>query len=259
MSDPSEREALNADMRVLRDQAFVTLDERYGGAWLARPTPAGRDAWDEFMVRRADTAQRQRQLRNDYLRWLYARTRDGQFTVADHFLSAGQDFLGDPYSQSELSRAGAWLADRGFIAGPGADQRLRARPTVKGEDYVEAGRDVQDPTPENITSFTVMGDHNQIAHNSHHVTQVRANDALTSQAEQFAAVFEQIAPTLAPGDSEAVAQLADDLRSELEGGGRAARFREIGEAASKAFGAGVGGAVGTSLIASLSAWLGALG
>lgn len=114
-ADDDERAALSADVRALRDQGLMSLDERYSGAWVARPTLAGRDAWHEFRTRRDDTVQRQRHLRNDYLRWLCDQTRDGHYAVADRYLEANRTFLGSSFARSELGIAGAWLEKRAFI------------------------------------------------------------------------------------------------------------------------------------------------
>lgn len=260
-ADDDERRAVSADARALSDQGLVTLDERYSGAWIARPTPAGRDAWGEFEARREDTVQRQKHLRNDYLRWLYDRTRDGQYTVADHYLESGT-FLGSSFSLPELSRAGAWLAERGFIEGPGAQGRpdpLRARPTARGVDLVEEDRDVHDQRTENGgTSYTFHGPA-QVAHASQHVIQMQVNSSGAQGAEELAEMLDQLTRTLPADASSQLSDLAAALRDEARGEARNSRFRELGDAVSKAFTGGLGGALGTGLLAHVSTWLASLG
>jgi hypothetical protein len=265
IADPADAEArnsLSADARALGDQGLLTIDERLGGAWLARLTPAGRDAWEEFELRRADKVQRAAQLRNNYLRWLYDNAQSGGYAVSDHFLESGAAYLDDPYSMDELMAAGRWLADREFIEGPGVDQRpdpVHARPTSKGEDYVEKGWDVRrEANAESSVSYNVVGP-TQIAHGSHHFVQVQGKDQGREQALTLAAAIEQMLATVPKERRDEIAALATDLREEAEGGGRVDRFREIGGAATKAFSSGAGGALGATLISAVSTWLGNLG
>lgn len=228
-SDREEREALSADARALRDQELVHLDERFnGGGWLARPTRAGRDAWQDFVARRDNVAQRRARTRNDYLRWLYDNTRDGSYAVADAFLEARQTYLGAAYTQEDLIQAGAWLAARGFIDGPGVDQRpdpLRPRPTVKGEDYIESGKDVHKQTSAvGSTTYSIQGNA-QIAHNSHNAIQVQPKESVREETLALVAALQQMLPAIAPDAQDQFAQLAKALRDEATGAARPSRLR----------------------------------
>lgn len=263
MTDPGdakERQAVTTDARALRDQELISLDERYSGGWAARPNARGRDVWEDFVARRGDIVHRERQIRNDYLRWVYEQTRDVTFANSDEFLQAGPTFLGDPYSMSELMRAGKWLADRGFIDGPGSDQRpdpIRPKLTVTGEDWVEQGRDVNDAAHDGATSYVIHGDA-QIAHQSHNVVQLQTKGAGREGAEHVADMLEQLAGMLDADSASQTRDFAMQLRSEASGAARPARFREIGDAATKAFSTGLGGALGSAVLAQLITWIGTL-
>lgn len=258
--DGQERAAVTA-ARALHDQGWISLDERYSGGWAARPLGLGRDVWADFVVRRGDVAHRQVQIRNDYLRWVYEQTRDVTFADSDQFLRTGPSFLGDPYSMSELMRAGTWLADRGFIDGPGSDQRpdpIRPKPTVEGEDWVERGRDVnEDYTQPAATSYVINGDA-QIAHQSQHVVQFQSKTAGREGAERLADMLEQLAGMLDADSASEVRGFAVQLRDEASDAARPARFREIGDAATKAFSTGLGGALGSAVLSQITTWIGTL-
>ncbi|GAA2941751.1 hypothetical protein GCM10010458_28520 [Microbacterium luteolum] len=258
--DAAERASVTADARALRDQQQVNLDERYSGGWAARPTSDGRDAWAEYVARRSDPVERQRQARNDYLRWIYEHTRDNTLAVADHFLEAGLTFLGDPYAMEDLTRAGKWLADRGLIEGPGADQRpdpLRVGLTVKGEDLVESGRELHSEAPQAASTSYTFHAPAQVAHNSPNVVQMQTNDA-SKGAVEIAAMLDQLTAILVPDEARRTGEFAAQLREEASGTARSSRFREIGDAVMKAFGTGLGGALGSAVSTHTNAWLGTL-
>lgn len=264
-ADPSgqeERAALTADARALRDQELVLLDERFTGAWVARPTRAGRDAWTDFVARRGDPARRRAQTRNVYLHWVYAQTRDASHADADAFLKAGKTYLGDPYTEKDLLEAGEWLAARGFIEGPGVDQRpdpVRPRTTAKGEDYVEQSRDVaEQESVAGSVNYNVRGNA-QIAHQSQHVIQVQSSDSVWEDTLALVAALEQMLPAVSPDARDQIARAATQLREEANGEARPSRLRELGDSILTAFGSGAGGALGSALMVSVTTWLSTLG
>ena len=259
--DSEERGGLSADARALADSGLLTLDERFNGAWAARPTRAGRDEWASFVSRRDDAVERARQLRNDYLRWIYTQTRRGGFAVADGFLDSGVTYLGRPYTLDDLMQAGKWLKERDFIHGPGAAQRpdpLRPAPTPKGEDWVEARRDVHEaPHSSGGTSYTFHGPA-QVAHGNQNVTQVQQNDQVRDDARRIATALQQLADTESGESRAELASLAGDLRSEADGSARPKRLKEIGSKALDVLGSGAGGALGGFVSTSLTTFLGTL-
>lgn len=260
-ADDDERAALSADVRALRDQGLMSLDERYSGAWVAHPTRAGHDAWQEFSARRDDTVQRQKHLRNDYLRWLYDQTRGGHYAVADHYLDANRTFLGSPFTRPELGTAGAWLEERGFIEGPGAHGRpdpLRARPTARGVDWIEDGRDVHDQKADSGSTNYTFHAPAQVAHGSQYVVQMQTNSSGAQGAQELAQMLDQLAQGLPADAAGQLSGLAEALRDEAQGDTRTSRFRELGDAVTKAFTGGVGGAIGKGLLDHVNTWIASL-
>lgn len=266
VADPRNTEEcdnLTSDIRALSEQGLLAVDFPRAGGWTAYSTRKGREAWAAFEERRNDRATRQRTLRNVYLRWLYNNTRGGSYTVSDHFLNSDHTFMGSQYRPDELKEAGAWLADHGFIDGPGSAQRpdpIRARPTSKGADYVEEGRDVRDSAKrDSPVNYTVHGNA-QIAHGSQNVVQLQAGAAGVEGAEQIAAMLDELAELLDGEDLQRTRSLAAQLRAEKgDTPEKRGRLRETGESLAKAFAGGMGGALGSGLIAHVALWLGTLG
>lgn len=127
-----------------------------------------------------------------------------------------------------LIQAGARLAARGFIEGPDLDQLLdplRARPTVKGEDYVESGKDVHEQASSlGSTRYSIHGDV-QIAHNNQNVMQVQSSNSVR-QDTRACGVLQQVIPAMAPNSKDQFAQLAAELRVESTCAARPSRLRE---------------------------------
>ena len=260
--DSAERATLSADIRALGDQGLLNVDERFNGAWSARPTQAGRDAWSAFSRRRADGVARRRQLRNDYLGWIYQESSGGGSPTVERFLESGPAYLGDPYVLGEVENAGEWLAERRFIKGPGAWGKtgpILPQHTAKGEDYVENERDVhvEPRAVGSTTSYTVNGPA-QIAHDSHHVNQVQNIDSVRDDARELAAALRQLSALMADDTGADVVLAATGLEEEADGEARPHRLRAIAEGAQRALGSGVGGAVGTLISKQLTDFLGSL-
>ena len=147
---------MREEVDALADLGYVDLDERYNGAWLARPTSSRRHAWAEFNALRNSIRGRRRQMRDGYLLWVYDQHEGGLSPVADAFLESGAFFFGRPFTQEDLERTGEWLLEHGFIKVPKVWQRPDAiRPTItaKGQLYLEEGRSAHD-SPASVGSST---------------------------------------------------------------------------------------------------------
>lgn len=260
--DDVERERISSDARALGDEGLLNIDERLAGMWTARPTGTGRHAWAEFNALRRDLISRARQVRNEYLVWIYKQQDLGRGTSSDEFVESGASFLGDGYSSVEVDKAGAWLKDRGFLKGQGAWQTegpLRPSLTAKGVDYVENGTDVH-VTPGGAApaaSFVFNGPA-QVAHNSQHVQMFQANVDSRETAREIASSLQQLAALMAEQDREVLQQVADELQDEAEGDARPQRFKALGEAALRVLASGAGGALGQFVSDRLTDFLGTL-
>lgn len=260
--DDVERERVSSDVRALGDEGLLSIDERLAGMWTARPTGAGRHAWADFDAIRSDPFARARQLRNDYLVWIYEQEDLGRNTGPDGFVDLGAAFLGGPYSSAEVDKAGAWLKDRGFLKGQAAWQTegpLRPSLTAKGIEYVENGTDVH-VTPgaaAPATSFVFHGPA-QVAHNSQHVQMLQTNADTREAAREIASSLQQLVALMTGDEREALQQVADDLQTEADGDARPQRFKALGEAALRALSAGAGGAIGNFVSDRLTEFLGTL-
>jgi hypothetical protein len=246
-ADSSVNSTVSADASTLEDEGLLNLDHRAGGAWLARPTQDGRDAWAELSRRRSDRAQRARQLRNDYILWIYNNRSNGS-ADSDSFLRSGASYLGAPYLEDEFLQAGAWLRARDFIEGQGAWGRkspLFPSLTVKGEDYVENGRDVHMEPTENggATSYSFHGP-TQFATGSSHFIQNQNIEHVKDAAEELARALHQLSQlSIGPEKAELTAAAAD-LEEEAAGQVRPQKFRAIAEGIQRILVGGAGGALG---------------
>lgn len=78
----TDRRQLREEVDALADLGYVDLDERFNGAWLARPTSSGRQAWAELKALRNSIRDRRGQMRDDYLLWVYNQHEEGLSPVA---------------------------------------------------------------------------------------------------------------------------------------------------------------------------------
>ncbi|WP_123737492.1 MULTISPECIES: hypothetical protein [unclassified Rathayibacter] len=246
-ANSGERSMVSADASTLEDEGLLNLDRRASGAWLARPTQAGRDTWAELSRRRDDRAQRARQLRNDYLRWIYNTRRDGS-ADSSKFLPSGASYLGAPYPEDEFLEAGAWLRARDFIEGEGAWGRkspLFPSLTVKGEDYVEHDRDVHmEPTEKGgATSYAFHGP-TQFATGSSHFTQNQNIGEVKAGAEELARALHQLSQLSSGLQKTELTTAATELEEEAAGQARPQKFRAIAEGIQRILVGGAGGALG---------------
>jgi len=261
-ADQDERQSLSVDVRVLGDQGFVNVDGRFNGMWTARPTGAGRQAWADFEARRGDALARARQLRNDYLIWVYSADDLKGDTSPIGFVDSGASFLGDSFSFAEVDKAGAWLKDRGFLKGQAAWQTegpLRPSPTAKGSDYVEKRIDVhvdsRDATP--ATSFVFHGPA-QVASHSQHVQMIQTNADTREAGREIAESLKQLVAILSGDEREELQHAAEALLTEVDGEARPERLKALGEGALRVLSAGAGGALGSFVSDRLTEFLGTL-
>jgi len=248
-ADPDERQLLSVDVRALGDQGFVTVDDRFSGMWTARPTGTGREARADFEARRGDALARARQLRNEYLKWIYMADDSKGDTSPTGFVNSGASFLGDSFSFAEVDKAGAWLKDRGFLKGQAAWQTegpLRPSPTAKGSDYVEKSIDVhvdaRDAAP--TTSFVFHGSA-QVASHSQHVQMVQTNADTREAGREIAKLLSELVAFLPGDEREELGGAAEALLREVDGEARPARLKALGEGALRVLSAGAGGALGS--------------
>lgn len=257
------RESVHAHARALASRELISLDERFSGAWLARPTPNGRRTWEAFAARRTDRAARRRQLRNDYLRWVFDQIEDHGKASADDFLNSGANYLGAPYSAADLESSGAWLAERGLIGGATIDQRRDpVLPTIstRGRAAVEDGEDVNSLRQENGSRVhnTFNGPTN-VAQQSTNVTQtINVEKAWRNDAKQLAEAIEQVLAVIPTEQRSTFANAASELRTEATGPARPERVRTVLQGIVQAASSGAAGAIGTSLGMAASSLIAAL-
>ena len=240
----TDRRELREDLQSLDNHGYVSVDERFNGAWRARPTSAGRVAWAELEASRNSPRDRRRQMRDEYLTWLYDQQENGLSPTADDFLTTGASFLGLAYTQEDLERTGEWLFERGFIKGPKAWQRpdpIHPELTAKGQLYVEEERSVHE-SPQSVGSTTFHNTINgpaMLAQNSQHVVQTQNMNAWEDGARTLADAVEQLAQILPDGTQ--LTESATELRAEVDGDARPTRVRELIDSIIKALGTGAGG------------------
>jgi hypothetical protein len=247
----TELREMNTHVRALATANYVHLDERYAGAWLAQPTDTGKAALTEIRQLRSSARNRRRQMRDDYLIWLYDQDESGSSPTADDFLESGAHFLGTPYTQDDLERTGEWLLERGFIKGPTAWQRpdpIRPQITAKGQLYVEEEKSVHE-SPTDVGAATFNNTFHApavLAQNSQHVTQTQNINDWKDDARSFAEAVAQLAAILP--DNPSLAIPASELQHEVDNAARPSRVRELVDTIVKALGSGAGGALGGALV-----------
>jgi hypothetical protein len=252
---------LREDLQALDTDGYVDVDERFNGAWLVKPTSSGRTAWAKVEASRDSPRDRRRQMRDEFLIWLYNEQENGLTPTAEDFLSTGTSFMGLAYTQEDLERTGEWLLERGFIRGPGAWGRpypIHPEVTAKGQLYVEEERSVHEsPASAGSTTFhnTINGPA-MLAQNSQHVTQTQNVNAWKDDARSLADAVEQLALVIPDGTN--LAGPATELRAEIDGDSRPTRVRELVDSIVKALSTGAGGALGGALGTQAATLLGSL-
>jgi hypothetical protein len=204
---------LTDQLKVLADEGTLGLDLRLGGVVAAaRLLPPAHSEIEQFEAARQSLPPRRRQLRDDYLRWLYAQIEVHDASPTPHqYLQESPTYLGIPYSEKDLEKVGEWLVTNGFIEGPAAWQYagpLRPTLTTKGSFTVENGRLTNDPAPTNAQTFntTVNGSAN-IAQASSNVQQIQ-NIEWKADGLRLIDAIEQAGQTLS-------ADIAENLIEEI--------------------------------------------
>ena len=248
--------ALRDEIRTLEAAELVTVDWRYSGGWLAKPTGAGRDAWAALDAARNDRRARRFQLRDVYLSWVVDQDDDGASPVPEQFFDSGATYLGVPYTQDDLERTGEYLFDHGYIKGPRADQRpdpLRPLPTAKGRYTVEQGISVnasapQDATLAGDTYNNTFNAPTNVAQGSHDVQQT-INISWQDQARSF---VDEISGRLDRIEDEQVradlTSATEELRAEVDGEARPHKVRAVVSKIAMALGTAAASEVGTDLM-----------
>ncbi|QIS40563.1 hypothetical protein GW571_14790 (plasmid) [Clavibacter capsici] len=261
-SDEDERRALSTDVRVLRDLGYMDLEERMAGMWLARPSQAGRDAWNEFDGLRGNRLERQKALRNVYLRWLYELVHNGRYPQPGEFLESGVNFLGTSFTKDEEERAAVWLKERAFIRGQGSwghPAPIHPEVTAKGEDYVENDRDVHaDPRAIGGGATTNFNGPTQIAYAGRDANMVQNNQGIADEARHLAQAVQQLATLVDGAQADALVSAARDLEEEAASGARPTRLRAIAEAAQQVLAGGAAGALGNVVSDQIGAFIASL-
>jgi len=148
--DIDEQHALAAELEHLEDEGWLIVDGTAGNEdWSCRTTPEGVDVLSEVRQRRGDAVTRHRDARDALLRWVYHETMAGRLStpVCGFHSSRYAVNYGAPFTEEEISDAGVWLRDGGFIHGQGSVQHpgpLRLDLAPLGERAVESGRSVDD-------------------------------------------------------------------------------------------------------------------
>ncbi|OII31594.1 hypothetical protein BIU98_07390 [Curtobacterium sp. MMLR14_010] len=232
-ASPGQHEQARAHITELKARGFLVASDRYTGGFYV--TDSGRAAWASLDALRSNSVARRKQMRNEYLAWIYAQIEEGNghSPVSSNFLSSGASFYGAAYTEDDLGRVGAWLEENGFIRGAGSwanSGPIRPDITAKGSRYVEEGIDVHTSpqalhgggvSPQYHVTVSGSGTAN-IAQGSHHVSQTSnvgwQGDAL-ALIETINARLQQVQN--APEFEElrtAVAELHDAANSNAEPG-----------------------------------------
>lgn len=145
---PGEQDQSRARISELQTRGYLIASDRLtAGSYV---TESGHAAWNALRDLRANRATRRRQMRNEYLAWIYTQSEEGHghSPVSSDFLTSGASFYGADYTADDLERVGAWLEENGFIRGAGSwggGGPIRPDITAKGSRYVEDGIDVHTP------------------------------------------------------------------------------------------------------------------
>jgi hypothetical protein len=205
----------------MEDAGLLDVDHRYNGMWAARATDIGRSRWLALKASREDIPARRRQMRNDYLAWIYLACETGAPPTATDFIASEFRYLGVPYPAADLDRVGPWLVENGFIRGAGSWQSAGpGRPTItaKGTRYVEDGLDVHEPPP-SVTGagigvqYNFHGNNTNVAQNSQRVQQT-INVGWRSDANELVDAIEAALGRIVDTDArDELQSAAADLRA----------------------------------------------
>ncbi|MFC5931938.1 hypothetical protein D6T64_01450 [Cryobacterium melibiosiphilum] len=255
--------ALADHLELLKDEGLVALELRLGGVIASvNVLPSGQAAVEEFEHVRASIPVRRRQLRDDYLAWLYNQIEVLDIDpTPDAYLRTVPSFMGFSYTAKDLEKTGEWLVTNGFIQGEAAWQYagpLRPTLTAKGSFTIENGRSSNDPPPAIGDTFhtTVNGPANVAQGSSH----VRQNLSVEFKAEGLRLIdaIEQTLPALAAELSAAVEEQLNEARIELSGTAEVSKLKAVFGAMSGFLSQTSAGALGGLLTTQIAQFLATL-
>jgi len=254
--------SVKGQLRLLKADGLVILDERYNGAIAGvRLSTSGQMRAGEFNEWRNSLHARRRQLRDDYLNWLYEQIEEHEtHPTPDDFLKLGHTFAGIPFTGTDLEKTGEWLAKNGFIDGQAAWQYkgpLFPTLTAKGSFTVENQRSTNDAPPSMGHTFntTVNGSANlaQASTNVHQHLSVEWK----FEGLRLADTIGQALPSL--GDvSEVVREQLAIARTELTGAADVSRVKTIFGSIADFLGQTAAGTLGGVLATMTTAYLATL-
>jgi hypothetical protein len=255
-ADHDATSALRDEIRGLEAAELISVDWRFSGGWLAKPTSSGRDAWAALDTARNNRRARRLQLRDLYLTWVVDQDDDGASPVPEQFFDTGATYLGTPYTAEDVERAGEYLLENGYIKGQAAWQYkgpLRPVPTAKGRYTVEQGISVNAPAPRDAApaGHTFNNHFNgptNVAQGSHDVQQT-INVTWQDQARSF---VDELSGRLDRIEDEQVrAELntaTEELRAEVEGDAHPHKVRAVVTKIALALGTAAASEVGTDVM-----------
>lgn len=223
---------VGADIAALEQERLVeSVDapEEALAPPLAALTGTGVEALEALRRAREDPLRRRPAARDAVLRWLYDCKASGNLSPVLHEFSASRfaRFYGEPFTDSDVADASVWLRRSSYLRGGESSGAGVPRPeiTPAGEQLVERGRSVNDPTTPGSVSIvnTFTNSPGAVAATQHQSPDANQTVTMALQARQeiaqLADYLEQAAPRmqLPPERAAAVAGLVTELRTHSSG------------------------------------------
>lgn len=217
--------AITSDLRYLQSLGMVECFESVAGINNVFVKQPGLDTVEEFRELRSNLRRRAQELRDIVLNWLYdEQLSGGKVKVLNDFLNSPRNqYLGDPFTEEELWRAGKWLLDQEYIDGMRAYGNILARPivTTKGINVIETEQSVNkalNAAGVTMNNVTITGSQSvNVAVGSNNVTQ--SNSLTQGQIEQVEKILGSVRAMLNPaviGVTQEVATEAQTAADEVE-------------------------------------------
>ncbi|WP_342661729.1 hypothetical protein Rruber_05556 (plasmid) [Rhodococcus ruber] len=193
----------------------------------------------------SEAVERQWNVRDAVLKWLYVRTAEGAHAPVpkvDNIMEV-VDWEGDPITDEEVAKATNHLKERGFIKGPSAMGAGVIRPIITAEGELHADRNVsvrdkfEARVPANTTNNIVV--HGNASGNfSAGGTNVTQSFDATVAVEKVNAVADMLAKAVADrGVDDEQAREASEIVEALQAEARQSNWIRVREFLGKAFGA----------------------
>ncbi len=183
---PLSRHEIAEHIELLEQSHFVEGFHSLAGLMSVFLLPQGKDAASQFARDAQNPVQRMNHLQDDYLRWLYVEIElNGGAPTPDGYLATSPAYLGLPYTDVELQRAGNRLVENKLISGPkawGYDAPLRPILTPLGRQCIERNQSVRTLTAEPTPSIVNVHGNANVAIGSSHVKQSMSIDTETARA-----------------------------------------------------------------------------